>query len=75
MALQLARNNRIRASKLSEMLKKETGELKNFFKELGVGMESCKNEKTGEADMMICLSQKKLTGKKADQNLKTELVG
>lgn len=71
----MARNNRIRASKLSELLKKEASELKNFFKELGVGMESSKNEKTGEADMMIFLTHKKMQGKKVDQNLKTELVG
>ena len=43
----------------AEMLKKEASELKNFFKELDLGMEASKNEKSGEADLMLFLSQKK----------------
>ena len=73
--LQLSRGNRIRASKLAEMLKKEASELKNYFKELDLGIEARKNEKTGEEDLMIFLNQKKKQAKKAEQNLKSELVG
>ena len=46
-------------SKLAELLKKEASELKNYFKEIGASIESCKNEKTGEADLLVYLNQKK----------------
>ena len=52
----LAFNQRIRASVLAKTLKKEVGELKNFFKELGLGMEPTKNEHTGEPDIMVFMS-------------------
>lgn len=75
--LELARGNKLRASKLSEMLKKEISELKNFFKELDLSMEACKNEKTGEADLMLYLNSKKAQAKKkaAETTIKTDLAG
>jgi len=45
----------LRASVLARTLKKGISDLKNFFKEIGLRMEACKNEKTGEPDLMIFL--------------------
>jgi hypothetical protein len=56
--MHLAWYNRIRASILGRALKKEIGELKNFFKEIGLTMEASKNMKTGEPDLMLYLHSK-----------------
>jgi hypothetical protein len=47
-------------------LKKEIGELKNYFKECGLSMEATKNEKTGEPDIMVYLSAPKKASETAD---------
>jgi len=44
---------------LARTLKKEIGDLKNFFKEIGLSMEAIKNEATGEPDVMVYLQGKK----------------
>ena len=56
MSVFLSFNQRIRASVLAKTLKKEVGDLKNFFKELGFHMEAMKNEKTGEPDIMVSMA-------------------
>jgi len=55
-SLHLSSFKRLRASIFARTLKKEIGELKNYFKEIGLTLESCKNEKTGEPDIMLYLS-------------------
>ena len=55
----LSMNQRIRASVLAKTLKKEVGDLKNFFKELGLHMEPIKNEKTGEPDILVSMASSK----------------
>ena len=56
MSVYLSFNQRIRASVLAKTLKKEVGDLKNFFKELGLHMEPIKNEKTGEPDILVSMA-------------------
>jgi len=58
-SIHLSSFKRLRASILARTLKKEIGELKNYFKEVGLTMEACKNEKTGEADLMLYLTAPK----------------
>ena len=43
MAIQLARGNKIRGSLFARMLKKDLSDLKNYFKEVGLIIESFKN--------------------------------
>jgi len=62
----LAFNQRIRASVLARTLKKEVGDLKNFFKELGLQMEAMKNEKTGEPDIMVYIAGSNYTKEKKE---------
>ena len=58
-AVHLAQNNRLRASVLAKTLKKDVSDLKNFFKEIGLTIEACRNEKTNEPDLMIFLHERK----------------
>ena len=58
-AVQLASNNRLRASVLAKTLKKNVADLKNFFTEVGLTMEACEKAKTGESDIMVHLRQPK----------------
>ena len=58
-SIHLSSFKRLRASILARTLKKEIGELKNYFKEVGLTIEACKNEKTGEADLMLYLTAPK----------------
>mgnify|MGYP003893906953 CR=1 FL=1 len=58
-SLHLSSFKRLRASIFARVLKKDIGELKNFFKEIGLTMEACKNEKTGEPDVMLYLTNPK----------------
>lgn len=62
---------RIRASVLSKTLKKEVHDLKNFFKEIGLSMESAKNDHTSEPDIMLYLSPPKKADKEAELNDKS----
>lgn len=62
MAIQLARGNKIRGSLFARMLKKDLSDLKNYFKEVGLIIESFKNEKSKEADLMILLKDTKSKG-------------
>lgn len=55
----MARGNKIRGSLFARILKKDLSDLKNYFKEVGLTIESFKNEKSGEADLMIFLNDKK----------------
>lgn len=54
-SIHLAQFNKIRGSVLAKTLKKDISELKNFVKEIGLVIEPCKNEKTGDPDLMIYL--------------------
>lgn len=55
-AIHLDIYNRLRGSVLARTLKKEVGDLKNFFKEVGLTIEACKNAKTNEPDIMVYLT-------------------
>ena len=68
-AVHLAFNNRLRASVLAKTLKKDIAELKNFFKEIGLVMESCTNDKTKEPDVMIYLTNPSKLVRKNDQDV------
>ena len=59
LSVHLSQFKRIKASVLARTLKKEIGDLKNFFKEIGLSMEAIKNEATGEPDVMVYLQGKK----------------
>jgi len=56
LSLHLSSFKRLRASILARTLKKETAELKSYFKEIGLTLEATKNEKTGEPDIMLYLT-------------------
>lgn len=58
LSVQLSQFKRLKASVLARTLKKEIGDLKNFFKEIGLSMETTKNEGTGEPDIMVYLQKK-----------------
>ena len=66
LAINLSNYQRIKASIIARALKKEIGELKNYFKEVGLSMEAIKDEKTGEPDLMLYLQTLK---KKEQQDL------
>jgi hypothetical protein len=53
----LAMNQRLRASVLCKTLKKSVGDLKNYFREVGLQVEAIKNQQ-GEADLSIYLPQR-----------------
>lgn len=57
-SMHLSTNKRLRASVFAKTLKKEIGDLKNFFKEIGLNLEPIKNEHTGEPDIMLHLYPK-----------------
>lgn len=66
-AMHLSSNKRMRASVFSKTLKKEVHELKNYFKEVGLGMEATKHEPTGEPDIMLHLPGAKRDHKDQEQ--------
>ena len=58
-AIHLAKGNKIRGSLFARILKKDLSELKNYFKEVDLVIQSFKNEKSGEPDLMILLNDNK----------------
>ena len=56
-SVHLSQYNRIRGSVLAKTLKKDIADLKNFIKEIGLGVEPFKNEKTGEPDLNVFLKE------------------
>ena len=86
-SLHIAQNQRIKGSVLARALKKDLTELKNYFKEIGLHIESCENTKEGNADVLVYLNTPKLTKKeealtgyskryraKSDENIKQTTV-
>ena len=67
-SVHLAMNQRLKASVLCRHLKKNIGDLKNFFREVGLNMEAIKDTK-GEADMMLYVPQPKLRKNEAPQGV------
>jgi hypothetical protein len=59
LAITLSNQQRMKASVIARALKKEVGELKNYFKEVGLSMEVTKDVKTGEPDLMLYLQAPK----------------
>jgi hypothetical protein len=59
----------MKASVIARALKKEVGEMKNYFKEVGLSMEVIKNHTTGEPDLMLYLTSPKRGDKKELEDL------
>jgi len=76
-AVHLAQNNRLKAAVLAKTLKKDVNDLKNFFKEIGLTLESFKAADVardggkGPAELMIFLHERK--ARKNDNNLVGEM--
>lgn len=71
-AVHLAQNNRLKAAVMAKTLKKDVNDLKNFFKEIGLTLESFKaTDGKGPAELMIFLHERK--ARKNDNNLVGEM--
>lgn len=69
-AVHLAQNNRLKAAVLAKTLKKDVNDLKNFFKEIGLTLESFKAA-DGKAELMIFLHERK--ARKNDKEIVGEM--
>ena len=71
-AVHLAYNNRLKATVLAKTLKKDVNDLKNFFKEIGLTLESFKAaDGKGPAELMIFLHERKT--RKNDKDIVGEM--
>ena len=59
-SVHLAFNQRLRASVLCKTLKKSVGDLKNYFKEVGLNVEATKDNR-GEPDLQISIPKRERT--------------
>jgi len=73
----MAQSHRIRASLIAKVLKKEVSDLKNYFKELDISIESLKNVETKESELFLFLKSKRTAEQEQqkDEDLQKELVG
>jgi len=55
----MAQSHRIRASLIAKVLKKEVSDLKNYFRELDISIESLKNVETKESELFLFLKSKR----------------
>ena len=69
-SVHLAQNNRLKAAVLARTLKKDVNDLKNFFKEVGLTLESFKGA-DGKAELMIFLHERK--ARKNDKEFVAEM--
>ena len=67
LGVQLARNQRLKASAVSRLLKKEVSELKNYFKEIGLNVETTTDSATNKPDLALFWS--KSSTRKVDDKL------
>lgn len=67
LGVQLARNQRLKASAVSRLLKKEVSELKNYFKEIGLTVETTTDVSTKKPDLALFWT--KASTRKADEKL------
>lgn len=67
LGVQLARNQRLKASALSRLLKKEVSELKNYFKEIGLNVETTTDPATKKPDLALFWA--KASTRKAEDKL------
>ena len=63
----MARNQRLKASAVSRLLKKEVSELKNYFKEIGLNVETTTDSATNKPDLALFWS--KSSTRKVDDKL------
>ena len=73
----MAHSHRIRASLIAKVLKKEVSDLKNYFRELDISIESLKNVETKESELFLFLKSKRTAEQEQqkDEDLQKELVG
>jgi len=73
----MAQSHRIRASLIAKVLKKEVSDLKNYFRELDISIESLKNVETKESELFLFLKSKRTAEQEQqkDEDLQKELVG